>query len=226
MSEIYIFNLDGADAWTLERFSPYISQEKLERIQRYRFLQDKLRSLFGEILIKYLIGTRFGLRPGEIRIAAGEQGKPYLPDFEGLFFNISHAKKWVVCSMGANEQGIDVEYMSEDLPSIEKRIFTPLERREYSTLDEAQRRHYLYRAWTLKESFSKYRGVGLEIPFSDIEFVGDGSNMRITYQGTTAEARHIIIDNDYSLSLCEEHIGEYSIKEISQNQFLSFFSRQ
>ena len=97
----------------------------------------------------------------------GAYGKPSLEDMP-LHFNISHAEDYVICAISACEIGCDIEKIRSADLRIAERFFCP---EEYSHIahqaSDAERDLLFYRYWTLKESFIKATGMGLNLPFNE-----------------------------------------------------------
>lgn len=82
---------------------------------------------------------------------------------EGVYFNISHSGKYVVCAVGDSEMGIDVQkevmLKEEELLQLCNRFFTEF---EFRSLQSSKNRiDYFHKLWTLKESYIKYLGTGM-----------------------------------------------------------------
>ena len=92
------------------------------------------------------------------KIEYGEYGKPYYKD--KLFFNISHSKNYICIATSTTEVGIDIEEERKISAGFEKRILTF----EELSKDDINLIEY----WVIKEAYSKYKGIGLRMPFNKV----------------------------------------------------------
>ncbi len=159
------------DMWA--DFLALISPEKREKIQRFRFEEDKWRALCAEILIRYLIIEKLGYENRQIAFYRNEYGKPYLQGVQDFYFNLSHSGDWVLCGISNREIGVDIEHITKSHTDLAARFFNP---QEYTFLLEQSpecRDRWFYQIWSLKESYIKYKGSGLSIPLSSFCFTFD-----------------------------------------------------
>lgn len=140
-----------------------IRKSKQERIKRFRFREDALRSLFGELLLKYALESFYNMKYQEEIIFEDEYGKPTLKDYS-IYFNISHSGNWAVFAGYISPVGIDIEKVETPPYEIMPKNFTvnEIEHIEKSLSDEKAEKFYTL--WTLKESYIKMLGLGLSIP--------------------------------------------------------------
>ena len=131
----------------------------------------------------YAAASFLGLTVG--RIEKTEEGKPYFPDSEGVFFSIAHADGMAAVAIGDSPCGIDIEGERE----VSKRI-----REKY--LDDAPESEALLR-WTERESYGKYEGSGFfaEPNYSNVAFKTffvEGFTVTVcTNKGETVEIKEI-----------------------------------
>jgi 4'-phosphopantetheinyl transferase len=91
-----------------------------------------------------------GVPEHELRFAKGVHGKPYLPDWPGVHFNISHSGALFVCAISeAAEIGVDVERIRE-VPEKEHIA-------ERYGLDANR----FFETWTEREAYLKALGLGV-----------------------------------------------------------------
>jgi 4'-phosphopantetheinyl transferase len=88
--------------------------------------------------------------------------KPYLLEFPKVHFNLSHSSDYLAVAVStASKVGIDVQtHRSVKALAIAKRYFHP---EEYQALCQLPEHHLLlfFEAWSAKEAYLKYKGVGL-----------------------------------------------------------------
>ena len=183
------------DTMQFDNFSQYVRllpPERREKISRYRFDKDKLRSLAAGLLIRRVTGG------GEL--VYGEHEKPYLAD-EALFFSVSHSGDIVAIASDTAEVGCDVEVIpAEKRLKIADRFYHPNEREYVYSSDDKTRA--FCRIWTRKEAYLKMTGEGIS---SDLTAF-DTTSKPLTSQIYTKDM------DGYSLSVCSaEPIAEENI---------------
>jgi 4'-phosphopantetheinyl transferase len=170
-----LLNVYGVDVWSgeldageelLSYFASLLSAA--ERYKADRFATTALRNRYIEVrgrvrclLAQYCNGT-----PPALRFSAGSYGKPCLPDYPGVAFNLSHSRQLVAAAVGYRCRiGIDVEVWRERIndAGIVRRCFAHSEQAYWENLPLGQQREAFYALWTQKEAFVKAagRGIGL-----------------------------------------------------------------
>lgn len=151
------------------RWQDYMAQSsKKQQLATNRYLkwEDRCRTLFGKMLIKYLLED-YGYKGSLIReIERTEYGRPYL-DLP-LDFNISHSGDFVICAASQNcRVGIDIEEWNNIDFREFKRIFT---QKEWSMMNRTKDTiPAFFNIWAQKESIIKADGRGLSKPLNEIE---------------------------------------------------------
>lgn len=92
------------------------------------------------------------------KIEYGKYGKPYYND--DFFYNISHSKNYICIATSSTEVGIDIEE--------ERKISTGLEKRILTFEELSKKNINLIEYWVIKEAYSKYKGIGLRMPFNKV----------------------------------------------------------
>ena len=148
------------------RLLGYVSEEKKIRISEFYRFEDSQHSLLGDVLVRYAICNRLGIKNDRLVFGSNGYGKPILLDPHGIHFNISHSGSWVVCAIEDKKVGIDVELIKPINMKIAERFFSKDEYISLRNVPEKMRLKYFYMLWTLKESYIKAEGNGLNIPLS------------------------------------------------------------
>ena len=101
-------------------------------------------------------------------IVRDENGKPIFSD-KDLYFNISHSKDYIACSLAPVNIGIDIE---QDRV-IKANIIEKIKHHNDENIS-------LIELWNIKEAYSKYLGIGLKLDFSkiSIEDIKEKSNTK------------------------------------------------
>ena len=143
-----------------------IGEQQKDRILRFHFKDDAKRTLFGDILIRYLACQKLHILNKDIIIKRNIYGKPYIKGVDKFHYNISHAGKWVVCVLSDRPVGIDIEIILPIDLEIARNFFTESEYISIRKLPQKDQLAGFYRFWTAKESYIKYIGKGLSIPLN------------------------------------------------------------
>lgn len=161
---IFLVKADESFSMSEEKLR-LVPPERRERIQRFRFTEDKRASLICGLLIRYGAAINLGDVSENLLIAYGKYGKPYFPDYPGFYFSVSHTRECVVYTSADVPVGIDTERivrLDETAYSIAKNFFTLQEyERLMQSLDAPLE---FFRIWTGKEAFLKCTGEGLSRP--------------------------------------------------------------
>ena len=172
-------------AWTEEEFASYerISSDRRRRkAEKLKNLPDRVRCIGAGILLAqayaYEKNRQMVREPAEadsliwlpwpsvqeaerlVRECPTEaedgNGKPYFPEKERLYFNLSHAGSFVCCCMADTPVGLDVECVRNRKETVIKRCFTPEEAGMAMESDK-----YFTEIWTQKEARCKLTGEGI-----------------------------------------------------------------
>lgn len=135
--------------------SQYLPLERRQKMQRYRFLEDRARCLAAGLMFRYVFGESAGGA-----LLSGPYGKPYLQG-DSRSFNLSHAGSYVVLGVAACEIGIDIEKITPYSDAVAKKCFTA---EEQAWLYHQGCKAAFYRLWTGKESIMKATGLGFQMP--------------------------------------------------------------
>lgn len=167
------------DRELFERKLICISSERQAAIEKLRFEKDKRLSLGAGLLLNLAL-LRAGIDGREAVIVSGEHGKPYLKDYPGVFFNLSHSGSRAMCVISDREAGCDVERVTGKHLRVAEHCFTEEERR-YIIEKPGGEDERFFRLWTLKESYIKATGAGLSRPLNSFTVrISDGGTPLIT----------------------------------------------
>ena len=86
------------------------------------------------------------------RIELDDNLKPYFKD-SNIYFNYSHCKKYIACAISLHNLGIDIE--------LSTRKISDLLADKY--LDNERDNQEKIKKWVLKESYSKLKGLGIQM---------------------------------------------------------------
>ena len=168
-------------------------------MDRLKFRLDKNLSVLSEVLLKYALQKDGVIFPKEV--LADKNGKPYI---DGIFFNISHSNEYVAVAISDKEVGCDIEKITDINSDIAKRYFSPKEYEKIIACEsEEEKKILFFRLWTLKESFLKAIGLGLNQPLNSFTI---NFEKEITVTQNITEKDYSFYEyngiKDYSLSIC------------------------
>jgi len=158
-----------------------VQLEEKERLERFRYQVDMIASLVGRLMLRGLAIQTLGTENRQVKLFRTERGKPLIiGGCAGLDYNVSHAGDWVVLAAGGGMIGADVMKL-EDCRV--KRIdeFFRLMKKQFTETEwlyikgtqgdsETEQLRRFFRYWTLKESYVKATGTGLNINLQSLEF--------------------------------------------------------
>jgi len=153
-------------AETLARMSDLLDDDERRCGDRFRFHDDRARSIVARAALRDLLGRALGRDPRSLRFTTGAHGKPALAGGE-LEFNVSHSGARVAIAIASvTPVGIDIEHdrTVRDAVALARRFFSPRE----AAMVESDPSSFLS-IWTAKESVIKAIGGGLSIDLSSFE---------------------------------------------------------
>jgi len=179
MNRIYLAKINIAlSQKNLNTLLQLISEENQDKCSRFKFKEDVLRTLYGELTVRHVLCKQFRFKNEDIKILKSNEGKPYIED-NSIYFNITHAGDFVVCVFSDQEVGIDLEQINEIDLKIAQRFFCQSEYEDLLAQKVENHLDYFYSLWTLKESYVKWLGTGISIPLDSFCF--KISNDEITF---------------------------------------------
>ncbi len=166
-----------------------VSPSRRDKVDRCRFLKDKQLTLGAGFLLEQ------GLKKFDICdavIAHANHGKPYLSNYPGLFFNLSHSGHYAACAFYHKEVGIDVEQITPVRDELICKIATDEETAYLLSLPQKEKEEAFFRLWTAKESYLKYAGCGLSVSPRRLSLQDDGRLfLDSNPTGVTLEETHL-----------------------------------
>ena len=188
-------------------YEKYLPHERKEKIQRFRFEPDKIRSLIAGVLLRQELDVYLADKDADAyEIKKGEHGKPYLAGADDFHFSISHAGAYVALAIDEQPVGIDVELV-QIREAVARRFYSEREQEEIRFMQEADAKDDGKRAeiaftkiWTGKEAYLKYTGNGITNALAEIGVL-DPSFWRkeqIYFSGTA------IADDTYYVTVCTQ----------------------
>lgn len=216
--ELYILSIENIDSSIVNKFIQNLSPERQKKALVYRQEIDTVRTVCGEMLLRYALSQRSGSSLPEIPLhfTYNPYGKPLLLDYPEVSFNISHSGNWVACAISDSGIGIDIEQISYDIDlSIANHYFHQKEIQIIHSAAAPESYQYFFRFWTAKESYLKCVGKGLGEPLNN--FYVSQNTIIFENQITPYHIYFYKTLNNYALSVC-------STSSFSSTVLPSYFS--
>lgn len=109
-------------------------------------------------ILKVIYFRETGKKFNECKIKHGKYGKPYYDD--EFYFNITHSKNYLGIVISKTEVGIDIEEPRKLYNNFQNKILSK---------EEQIINNDVLNNWVIKEAYSKFLGLGLNISFDKID---------------------------------------------------------
>ncbi len=190
-----------------EKIFAGLSKQRQEKIERCRHDIDKLRSLCAGALMQLgvmeweeseedftlhkvdpskvnwtMLGAFFAPEHKALVCDYKQNGKPYFVNYPHIHFNLSHSGNYVIAAFDKNPVGVDIQEHRSISDSLARRFLNDWEVQQVGARTEtAHWEEKMCRLWTVKESYIKLTGEGLQKSMKEI---------RVDMQNATIENRH------------------------------------
>ena len=163
---LYLFDrIETLDDSFPEHSTPYLSEQRREKVFAYRFLQDKKLSAAVYLLLRHALRESYRLDEPVV-FAYGRNGKPVLRDHPRIHFSLSHCRAAVACAVSDREVGVDVQDIAPVSDKLAKRVLTGEEYAAFKAAGDPAR--HFCEVWTVKESYLKKTGQGIGVDLWDL----------------------------------------------------------
>ncbi|MBQ9097731.1 MAG: GNAT family N-acetyltransferase [Clostridia bacterium] len=212
--KIYISDISGF--FTEEGVKTLLSlasEERRKKAERFLKIEDKIRCLYAEILLKKVHPDMT-----DKGFLYDKKGKPYIPG--GAPFSISHSGKYVAVMVG--EGGIDIEQIKDVNEKVLERTLSNAETEFLSA--EEEKTDAFFKLWTLKEAVAKAMGTGFKLAPAEIE-CADKKGIRKTIDIGGKQMYLSVFDlAGYKLAVCGETAadGYETIVELTEMDIADF----
>ncbi|MGJ7605336.1 4'-phosphopantetheinyl transferase family protein [Variovorax sp. LT1R20] len=171
---------DSGDPALEASYRALLTPQELQQKDRFHFARDRHRYLLTRVLVRTILSRYAPIEPQDWRFSNGPFGRPRidgsaLEETRGLDFNLSHTAGLIVLAIARDiELGVDVENIRRAavLEAVDH-FFAPAEAASLGALPADSQPHRFFELWTLKESYIKARGMGLQIPLDSFAFALD-----------------------------------------------------
>jgi 4'-phosphopantetheinyl transferase len=170
MTEVVVARLQ-AGAEEVRSLRALLSAAEQQRARRFRFERDRRRFIVARARLREELAARLGVRPEQIELEYGENGKPRLAGRE-LHFSVSHCDDVALLAFSRHaEVGVDLEAIRpvREAGAIAAQFFSPAERVRFDALAPRHRLLGFLRLWTRKEAFVKALGFGFSLPLERLD---------------------------------------------------------
>lgn len=204
------------DADSLDARKSEVSAERLVRIERAKRPETKAQLLGAGLLVRAALKAVYGR--DDFVFEVSPSGKPYISNTSGIFFNLSHAGKFVLCAVSNAEVGADIEEIAEaqTVMGIADRFFPVLER-DAIALSPSPAEAFC-RLWTLRESYVKMRGTGFDRGLAPLSCEFPSGNPKMLVDGVLQSDAFFTEIRDIYLcrgAVCTLGEAEFSLSKLT-----------
>lgn len=172
---VWGLSLSSISAGEFGLLSSLCTRAELDRAARFVFARDRRAYLAAHALLRFALSEHEPERPPRAwSFQTGEHGRPEIAESfrSQLRFNLSHCLTRVVCVVcRTSDCGIDVEPLARGVGRelLCGRVLSTAELDWVHSVAPGLRTQRFLRLWTLKEAISKALGLGLALPFEQLE---------------------------------------------------------
>ena len=165
------------DEQLIDEYKKIVSADELNRMDRFVHHRHRIRFLTGRVLSRTILSSFTAIDPDRIIFSTSSHGRPYLQNdnlHKQIQFSISYTENLVAFALTFDgDIGVDVERSSVDIDyrEIAEQYFCPAESQELTHWPEDQAKTRFFQYWTLKESYIKARGYGMNIALDSFSFI-------------------------------------------------------
>lgn len=189
------------------RLLPPSRREELVRLSPHA----RMQSVFAELAVRLELGALIPKTRG-LAFSRTQTGKPYLKEYPGCFFSLSHSGEIAVGVLSDAPVGVDVERIApRNFAAVSKR-FSPWEREQLALAADPAPLFYTF--WTARESVLKLRGTGLaelgqvELTASGVLVGGEPFSVPVVSRSLRCGVPRLLPrgEGSYALSVCGEGV--------------------
>ena len=171
-----------------ERLLAMLPGHRRQKALRYKNISDSVLCAVSYKLLGYGLFEEYGIE--SFSTAVKDNGKPYLADVPGVFFNISHCLEGCICALSDSEVGADIQHPVRLRNNVIKRVCT---QQETELINSSADPELTFRGiWCMKEAYLKMLGTGIAADMKTADTSAEG------FPGA-----YLHFDR-YSLAACEQ----------------------
>lgn len=206
---LYLLQIPKLDEDYLFKTIPNLSHQLQLEIFRFHHIHEKWRAIFSDLLMRRILSEKLEISPNLIKIEKGHYGKPFIRGKE-IEFNLSHSKDFIFFATDVFPIGVDIEFIQplDDVDNIIQTCFTVEEQQAYCAKNKEQRLNYFYELWTLKESYIKALGKGVNLALESFNISNSMQNefpIQTIDFGTSWFLNCYTFINQYKAAVCAQH---------------------
>ena len=172
---LYIFT--GTESFTeidLAGLWPLLSDQRAQKVDKYRYFKDRKLSALAYILLRYALIEEKGIDE-KVEFEFGPYGKPFIKGMPELQFSLSHSAEGIVCGLANSPVGVDIADIDASNLDCMKSAMHPCEQHAIKNSNDKART--FARFWSMKESFFKYIGTGIDGSIKSLDFSDYDENL-------------------------------------------------
>lgn len=178
--------VSGIDVWygftqageeQLAYYGSLLSAAERSKAERYAAPLLRRRYIEARGQVRCLLAQYCHCAPEALQFAAEAHGKPYLPAYPELAFNLSNSQDRLAVAVGSKRKiGIDIEVHRErmNLNALVRRCLAASEQGYWESLPQELQPQAFFALWTQKEAFVKAVGRGLGLGVENCIFTTQG----------------------------------------------------
>jgi 4'-phosphopantetheinyl transferase len=180
MYKLYYFNqYDKIPDDFIEKEMMDMPNERREKAERFRNKIDRLNNVITWVMLKYAIKETFGIT--DFHISYDIYGKPYLTDYNNVYFNISHCVQGCIVVVSDGKVGVDIQEIRDFSHSVAEKVCSEA---ELECLDLSSDKKRLFtKMWVIKESYVKMTGEGITNGLKNIDTTKINENIQVWEAG-------------------------------------------
>lgn len=151
-------NIDSVSDLQWQEMLRALPAWRREQALRFKFKSGQVECASAYLLLCNALQQQYGITE-QPNFLIGEHGKPSLPDFPHIHFNISHCKYAVAVIVGCSKVGIDVERIRKYDKSLARYTMNDDEMDYIQSHPNPELA--FTRLWTQKEAVCKALGTGI-----------------------------------------------------------------
>lgn len=172
----------------LSAYEQLMTPDEREKQRRFYFERHRHTCLVTRALCRTTLSRYARIDPRDWRFDENRYGRPHIrPGLcdRPIRFNLAHTEGLIACAVTLDrEVGVDVEFIHRrgETVTLADRYFSASEVRDLHAVPAPEQRERFFHYWTLKESYIKARGLGLQVPLQQFSFhLLDESPIQISF---------------------------------------------
>lgn len=200
------------------KFCSLLSNDRKKRIDNYHFIADKKLGLIVYLLLLIGLELDYGICEKQ-EFGFGRLKKPFLKNHSHIQFNFSHCIKSAACAINTTSVGVDVQ----DYITWDEDLINMVCSRGEKELANTQENLFT-RYWVLKESYLKFKGIGLIKNLASLDF-SDCKGQNFTKYGLIFGVHQF---DNYLMAVCSTNKIDFKIITYEEllfraEKYLQFF---